>query len=245
MRCRLRQILVAFLVAGVSGPVLADGLEDLTAGLSEAAKGRREEALRLLTQAIEAGGLSSAHRAIALARRAVVHLRGAAYRDAIADYDAAIGLVPDPITHRDRGSAYLEWDRFEEAAEDFMRAMAMQPANASFALWLHVVRRKEGTDDRDELAANLAKVDRQTWPGPLLAFLAGRASEAEVEQAAQSADPAARMARRCDMAFFLGEHRLAEGDMESLRLLREARDVCPADSAERALARADLLRGAR
>lgn len=242
MRGRLRQILIAFL-AVVPAPACADALGDLKSGLSEARLGRREEAIRLLTRAIDEDTLSRENRALALATRAYALQRGGEYQEAVADYDSAIALAPDPVTHRNRGAAYLEWGHYDEAVEDFGTALALQRSNAYFALWLHVARLRAGTEDKREIAANLEHVDRRQWPGPLLAHLAGRETLAEVAHAVQASDPAARVERRCDMAYFLGEQHLAEGDAEAIRLLRDARDICPPDSIERALARADLMRG--
>ena len=245
MRGRLGQILVAFLVVG-GGPALADALDDLKSGLAAAKLGRRDAAISLLSSAIESETLSRENHALALATRAYAHQRGGEYSDAIADYDAALDLAVDPITLRNRGAAYLEWGHYEDAAEDFAKALSLQRANAYFAIWLHIARLKVGTEDKRELLGNLEQVEVKQWPGSLLAHLAGREALAEVtRQAQQPGDAVARAERRCDLAFFLGEKHLAEGHADALRLLREARDVCPPDSIERAVARSDILRVGR
>jgi len=245
MRGRLGQILVAFLVVG-GGPAFADALDDLKSGLAEAKLGRRDAAITLLTNAIESETLSRENRALALATRAYAYQRGGDYPDAVADYDAALELAIDPITLRNRGAAYLEWGHYEDAAEDFAKALSLQRANAYFGIWLHVARLKAGAEDKREILGNLEQVEVKQWPGPLFAHLAGREALAEVtRQAQQPGDAVARSERRCDLAFFLGEKYLAEGDADALRFLREARDVCPPDSIERAIARADMLRVGR
>jgi len=226
-------------------PAFADALADLKSGLTEAKQGHREEAIELLTKALEDRTLSLPNRALALSTRAYAYQRGAEYPDAIANYDAALALVPDPITHRNRGAAYLEWGHYDEAAADFAKALAMQRSNAYFAIWLHIARLKAGIEDKRELQANLERVDVREWPGPLLAHLAGHGTFEEVTNRALMGDPRTRAERRCDMAFFLGERHLVEGQADGLSLLREARDVCPPDSIERALARADMLRVGR
>jgi tetratricopeptide (TPR) repeat protein len=229
----------------VGGPAFADGLSDLKSGVIDAKMGRRESAIELLTNAIEDAKLSRENRALAFATRAYVYHRGGEYPEAISDYDVALKFAPDPITYRNRGAAYLESGHYEDAADDFNKALALQPANAYFALWLHLARLKAGIDDRRELAANLARLDAKQWPGLLVAHLTGHGTFEEVTNQALVGDPRSRADRRCDMAFFLGERHLADGDADSLDLLREARDVCPADSIERAIARADILRVGR
>jgi tetratricopeptide (TPR) repeat protein len=245
MRGRLRQILIAFLAIG-GGPALADALDDLKSGLTEAKLGRREAAIPLLTSAIESEALSRENRALALAARAYAYQRGGEYVDAVADYDAALELAPDPVTFRNRGAAYMEWGHYEDAVEDFAKALSLQHTNAYLAIWLHIARLKAGTEDKRKILDNLERVDPKVWPGSLLAHFAGRETLAEVtRQAQQPGDAVARAERRCDMAFFLGEKHLTDGDADALRLLREARDVCPADSIERAIARGDMLRMGR
>ena len=246
MRGRLRQILVAFLAAGSgAASAWANGTDDLTAGLAEWRRGHADEAVRLFTRAIEDGNLSKANQVLARMSRATALQSGGAYEEAIADYDTAIRLQPVPSLYHQRGVAYLAWGRLEDASEDFAQALALQRSNAHFALWLHVARLRAGAEDKREMMGNLARIDAGKWPGPLLAHLAGRETLEAAELAAQSPDPAAGPERRCDMAYFLGEQRLSDGDPESLRLLREARDICAPESPERTLARAALLRGGR
>jgi tetratricopeptide (TPR) repeat protein len=244
MRGRLRQILVAFLVAG-GGPALADALSDLKSGLTEAKLGRRDTAIVLLTRALDDGALSRETRTLALVTRAHTYQRGGEYAEAVADYDAALALAPDPVTYRDRGSAYLEWGHHEDAAEDFAKALSLQRSNGYFALWLHIARLKAGQEDQREVAANLEHIDPKEWPGSLLAHLAGREGLAQVIGQSQTAEPMTRAERRCELAFFLGEKHLAEGNGDALRLLREARDICPPQSIERTIARLDILRVGR
>jgi len=244
MRGRLRQILIAFLVVA-GGPALADSLADLKSGLTEAKRGNREDAIELLSRAMEDRGLSRENRALALSTRAYAYQRNGEYPEAIADYDAALALGPDPITFRNRGAAYMEWGHYDDAADDFAKALSLQRSNAYFAIWLHIARLKAGVDDKRELLDNLNRVDARQWPGPLLAHLGGHGTFEEVTNRALMGDPGTRAERRCDMAFFLGEKHLADGDRDALTLLREARGVCPPDSIERALARGEIVRVGR
>jgi lipoprotein NlpI len=179
-----------------------------------------------------------------VSRAAALQL-GGDYQEAIADYDSAIRLQPVPSLYRYRGIAYLAWGRLEDAADDFVQMLGLDPVNAEAAIWLHIARQKAGGGDGPELAGNVQKVDLARWPGPVLSYMAGRGSLEDATRAAQTDDLAIRAQRRCQLAFFLGEERLNDGDPEALRLLREARDICPPESAERALARMDLLRGGR
>lgn len=207
--------------------------------------GRRDEAIELLSRALEQGGLTRENRALALSTRAYAYQRGGEYPEAVADYDAALSFGRDPITLRNRGAAYLEWSHFDDAAEDFTKALSLQPSNAYLAMWLHLARLKAGAEDMRELVDNLDRADLTEWPRPLLAYLAGREALTEVMRQAEVGDPVTRAERRCDVAFFLGEKYLADGHVDALRLLREAREVCPVDSIERAIARVDMLRAGR
>jgi tetratricopeptide (TPR) repeat protein len=242
MRDRLRHILLAFLAVVFAVPVFGAALDDLRAGVAQSRQGHYEEAIRLFTRAIDAGGLSPENKAAALVNRAYALQRSGEMEDALADYDVAIRIAPSPAAYRNRGIANLEWDHYEDAAEDFLSARGLVKASSYDALWLHLARQKLGADDAPELTDNFALVDPSSWPSPILGYFAGQTSLVAVRKAAESSNTAVRAVRRCDFAFFVGEHHLAEGMKDSLALLREARDVCPRESVERALSRTDIMR---
>jgi tetratricopeptide (TPR) repeat protein len=90
------RLLIACAVFGlIAGPVLADPLGDAKAGLEALNRGDNEAAVRLFTQALDSGGMTSADRELAYLKRAEAY---AAERDtarSLADLDQAQALYPN------------------------------------------------------------------------------------------------------------------------------------------------------
>jgi tetratricopeptide (TPR) repeat protein len=90
------RLLIACAVLGlIAGPVLADPLGDAKAGLEALNRGDNEAAVRLFTQALDSGGMTSADRELAYLKRAEAY---AAERDtarSLADLDQAQALYPN------------------------------------------------------------------------------------------------------------------------------------------------------
>jgi tetratricopeptide (TPR) repeat protein len=236
----------AALSAAVGVPAPAAPLDDVRVGVEAARQGNREEAIRLLTRAIEARGLSNENMSIAHINRGYAYQRSGEYVDAVDDYDAAIRLMPNaPEGYRNRASAHLETGRYKDAVEDFAKAKALSPRSAYLTLWLHMARSKAGEDDMRELRADAATLDLASWPGPVLAFLAGHGTRKAAEDGAADGDAKTREQRRCDFVFHLGVAEIARGNRDGLVLLREARNRCAPESVERAVARAEILRMGR
>jgi tetratricopeptide (TPR) repeat protein len=244
----LKTIAVAAAVAMTAAPVPAPAapLDDVKAGVEAARQGKREQAILLLTRAIEARGLSNENMSIAHLNRGYAHQRNGDHDDAIGDYDEAIRLLPNsPSGYRNRGSAYLEAGHFDEAVEDFAKARELSPRSAYLTLWLFMARTKAGVEAMRELRSDAASIDLAAWPGPVLAFLAGQGPRKAIDDGVAMADASSREQRRCDVAFHLGVTEMARGNREGLALLREARDKCAPESVERAVARAEILRMGR
>jgi tetratricopeptide (TPR) repeat protein len=237
-------ITAAFAVGAV--PVSAASLDDVKAGVEAARQGKREEAIVLLTRAIEVPGLSTENMSIAYLNRGYAHQRNGDHGEAIDDYDEAIRLLPNsPTGYRNRASAYLEIGSYKEAVEDFAKARELSPGSAYLTLWVYMARIKAGEEAMRELRADAATIDLAAWPGPLLAFIAGRGTRKTVDEGVAMADANTRDQRRCDVAFHLGVGETMRGNREGLALLREARDKCAPESVERAVARAEILRMGR
>jgi lipoprotein NlpI len=111
-------------------------------------------------------------------------------------------------------------------------------------IWLHIARQRAGQDDKEEFAANTAKISNSTWPWPIIALYQGSSSAADVRAAARSANDAkTQRARTCEADFFIGLHQLANGDQdEAIRDLKLAADECPAGFYERTGAEMELGR---
>jgi hypothetical protein len=85
---------------------------------------------------------------------------------ATADYDTAIRLAPaaaEPLINRGR-IALFHGGRSAAAAEDLAKGAQLAPDNIYAVLSLHIARSRNGTPDREELAANTAKIGRDPWP---------------------------------------------------------------------------------
>ena len=79
------------------------------------------------------------------------HLRGGAYGDALAAFDAALSIDGDDADARyNRGLTLLALDRKAEAEADFSRLLRDDPADAG--AWHHRARARVGRDDRAALA---------------------------------------------------------------------------------------------
>jgi tetratricopeptide (TPR) repeat protein len=137
------------------------------------------------------------------------------------------------------------------------------PSMYSFVLWRHLARlhaaqpdaefepdgRKLGVDlwQDTDFAAPPVRTDwrrRVSWPGPILALFAGKATPETVRRAAEAAPGAYERRRRiCEADFYLAEYQLAKGaGGDARKLLQSAVDGCPAGVPEATFAKAELQR---
>jgi tetratricopeptide (TPR) repeat protein len=243
---RIKKIAIAAALVVGTMAASAAPLDDIKAGVDAARQGKREEAILLLTRAIEARGLSNENMSIAYLNRGYAHQRKGDHDDAIEDYNEAIRWMPNsPTGYRNRASAHLEIGSYKDAVEDFVKARELSPRSAYLTLWVYMARIKAGEEAMRELRADAAAIDLAAWPGPLLALMAGRGTRKAVDEGVALADANSRDQRRCDVAFHLGVSEMMRGNHDGLALLREARDKCAPESVERAVARAEILRMGR
>jgi len=223
-----------------------------------------DEAIRVLSQAIAAPGLSDADlatahvnrgyayfakgltdvaitdysAAIRLARndadpqslRGWAHFTGGKFKQAIADSTAAIRLDPNlGFAFRNRGRAQLYAGQARPAADDFAAAVRLAPSDVLGVIWLHVARVRGGQADQQEFTANLAKIDRRTWPGPIADVLSGALTQDKLGDIAKSAQGEKPQGERvCDAQVYLGLLQLAAGDKDEARkLFKAAVEDCP------------------
>jgi tetratricopeptide (TPR) repeat protein len=163
---------------------------------------------------------------------------------AAADYDALIKSNPGgAFGYLARGRLALAQGRNVAAAADLAKAVGLKPNDAQAVLWLHVARIRAGTDDTAEWQANSAKLDRTAWPGPLLGYVAGKTSAADVLAAAAKGDRLAKTTQTCEALIVLGQDDLGHGRKQAgLDHLQNAQTDCAADSPEARLVKADLQR---
>jgi tetratricopeptide (TPR) repeat protein len=165
----------------------------------------------------------------AYATRAVLSYAKEQHDAAMADFATAIRLKPDdPMAYGYRGERELCEGHLPEAASDFAQSNRLAPSDTYSVLLLHLARAKAGTDDAAEFSRNLAKVDRSTWPGPLLSLYRGEATPAETRTAITVNDAERRRNQECEADFFIGEYDLLRKDAPATQpLLRGAAENCP------------------
>lgn len=140
---------------------------------------------------------------------------------AIEDYDEAIRLAPSAEALRRRGAALVASGRLPEALADLRKANQMDPKDGYVLLWLAIAEAKLGRFDVEELKG-LAKALDPKWPGDIVHVIAGeRAADAPLNT--EGLNELHAKGRKCELEFYLGEIRLAQGDRdEGIRRLQAA-----------------------
>jgi lipoprotein NlpI len=167
------------------------------------------------------------------------------YQDALVDYEAATRLTPsDAAGYWNRGRAEFFLRQPAAAANDFAKAFQIDASYSYDVIWLHLARERAGQDDKEEFAANTAKISNSAWPWPIIALYQGSSSPLDVRASAQSANDAQTQgARTCEADFYIGLYQLDKGDQnEAIRDLKLAADECPSGFFERTSAKMELWR---
>ncbi|HVU23122.1 MAG TPA: tetratricopeptide repeat protein [Opitutus sp.] len=162
---------------------------------------------------------------VVVALAVTTHARNRAYRSALALWsDTAAKWPGNPRAHHNLGVALLETGKFDDAAQEFQRAIALEPAHAlaHYELGTIFLRRGEWAEAATEFAAALAAAPRHVAARLDLALALGRLGRTEEaiaqDRAVLAVDPQAQDARTN-----LGALLLARGDTAgALSLLREA-----------------------
>src|SRR6266700_4049125 len=169
-------------------------------------------------------------------------------KQAIADSTTAIRLDPNlAFALRNRGRAQLYAGQARPAADNFAAAVKVAPSDVPGMIWLHIARVRAGQADQQEFGANLAKVDRRTWPGPIADVLSGAITQDRLGDIAKSAQGNKPQDERvCDAQVYLGLLQLAASDKdEDRKFFKAAVEDCPlgvAEATERAVAKMELKR---
>ncbi len=176
---------------------------------------------------------------------------------ALQDYDRSIQLAPgSEAAFRNRANTRFILGRFADAAADFRQSLKLHtgmvttPAGTwldetgSYAVvWLHAANMRAGLDDAAELATNTARVDSTTWPGPVLAFFAGKLTADQLVAWAARAEPRLRSDQHCGSEFFAGQVAMVKKQpAEARKRFEETRATCSKRYTEHAAATADLAR---
>lgn len=187
------------------GQLLVTGLRGNALGI----RGRYDEAIEAFDTAIRLDPSSP----LAYVGRAMVHLQKGEGDLAIADDEAAIKLAPeDGFAHANRALALFYAGRFADAAEDYAFVHAHDPTDPGFLLWLHIARRRAGTDDTASFRKDAAAIDATSWPGQAVSYFLGQVTAEALTAAADQGNPAVRLQQGCDAGFYLGEDALLRGD---------------------------------
>jgi PQQ-dependent catabolism-associated CXXCW motif protein len=167
------------------------------------------------------------------------------FERAIQEYDKMIALQPNNANAlRARAQAEIYAERISPAIADLTAALKLEASNAYDAIWLHIARVRAGLVNLEELAANTEKIDRTAWPWPLVALFLGASAPETVHPAARSFGAESnRDDQVCEADFYLGFHRLANGQRaEAKRLFEAVVTTCPRRNEEYQLGRVEFER---
>ncbi len=174
-----------------------------------------------------------------LLQRAASERAKGGYQEAIADCTAALasdvrdaGLDAWDI-YSERGSAEFLAGRYDEAAADFDKAIALGASSRADDVlwlpyqlaWLHIAHARAGRNDAEQLKSFSGKFNQAQWPGTLISFFLGEKRFEEVSSASNHG--AMGRGRECNLSLFVGEDALGKGDgAQAQKLLQRAHEVC-------------------
>jgi lipoprotein NlpI len=161
--------------------------------------------------------------------------------ESLGNFNAAVdtGKVPELAIFRwRRAVAELYANAAAASADDAAEALRLRPSSAYYPVWLHLARLRAGQRDADEFAANAARIDRSSWPWPIVALFLGSGNPDEIRKAVAASEPASVRAGRSCAADFYQSARGAQADAREL--FQSAVDHCPHDIDEYWTARLEL-----
>ncbi len=127
MRYTALLLFLGFLCAAAA-PALADANTDFLLASEAAKKGKRDEAMALVTKAIDSKEATGRDLADMYAFRAELYSQAGKYDEAIADYGRTIEVMPDHAgAFHDRALIYAQQKKYQEALDDLARAQFLIP----------------------------------------------------------------------------------------------------------------------
>lgn len=127
---------------------------------------------------------------------------------------------PDNRALLDRGIGRAQYygGQFADAERSFQAAVqASSGDDRLFALsWLYLAAERHGGKGKDAIAPYLDSVDRSAWPGVVVHYLAGRATQDEVLRQARS-DKRMERLNLTEAYFYLGQQALLSGRSDDAR----------------------------
>lgn len=182
------------------------------------AKGDTENAVADFTVAIELRPRDVAFRG----NRGNAYLTMSKYADALEDFDRAAQIDPGNAgVYLGRGRARLFAKDTVGSIEDFKTALRLRASNPNPVIWLHIARVHNGEADREEFAADAAKVKRDIWPTAVLDFYLGTMNGDQLRAAVPAGPPRDRDKWTCEAEFFVGEFQAHKGDRNEARKILE------------------------
>lgn len=121
-------LLILGLIGAPVAPAAADAAADFARAADLAKKGQREQALALVTKAIESKEETGRDLANMHYFRAELLSEAGKFDEALADYAATIEILPDYASaYHDRALVYAQQKKFQEALDDLSRAQFLIP----------------------------------------------------------------------------------------------------------------------
>ncbi len=121
-------LLILGLSSASAAPAAADAAADFVLATDAAKKGQRDQALTLVTKAIEANEATGRDLANMHYFRAELYGLANKLDEAIADYGKAIEIMPDlAAAYHDRALVYAQQKKYSEALDDLSRAQFLIP----------------------------------------------------------------------------------------------------------------------
>jgi lipoprotein NlpI len=209
-------------------------------GYAHQVKGEYDAALRDYDRALAV----KPDYASALNSRGFTYQMKGDYVRAVADYDRALAIKPDlAIALKNRGRAYFYLGKLPESEKDLAAGLRYDSTNAFVAIWLHMVRQRQGVADSSQFASEVARTDSTKWPAPVAKLYLGKSSITDLDAAAERGNANDQMLHRCLAAFYGGEMQLwSKQPAEARARLERARATCPHDQSEYQGAVAELGR---
>jgi len=147
----------------------------------------------------------------ALRGRGMMYARKGEYSLAIADLDQAIRLKPNErISYFLHGVVRFSMGDLASAQTDLARASTYNYAS----LWLYIARARSGEEARSGLSKDAVTMDLNSWPGPVIKYYLGNATQQSVVSAVRDPDPVKEREKLCEAYFYLGEQALIAGQRD-------------------------------
>jgi lipoprotein NlpI len=174
--------------------------------------------------------------------RASVYAKLGHTQKQIDDLSEAIHLLPDEgSTYLSRGTAFLAIRRYPEAERDLRRSAELLPSMPYGHILLHLARIKMGRERGDDLKIFAKKIDRTSWPAPVVNLLLGLVRPDQVRSAAARGDSDHLKDRQCEAEFYIGQYEQNQGNTALAKALFEKSvQICPDNFVEYFLALAEL-----